>query len=637
MSQLEKKRQEQKELQKRREQFQAQMEALHQQEAQQQFELEQMTQDLQKTSLNQGYQSEPTTPPEYRDQVFPSVFSSRNNRYSSSSLTSPPGLSSRSHRSGSQLTSPPSELVQAQYSQNSTESMPSKSVPGSRRGSNDRVTAYVPETNGSARRAARYSMPVTGLRSRTHESVPEHSASMGLGSLNTTSFLFDDEEKDSATSPNAKNYIQMNDDNFPILRRDGYSGAVSCVLSRSVELADGCLQLSASSAALDLALSQSPNLEAQAASTPLARHRLSEQLLPSSSFNATVNGPANGTSIINSQKSPENFVNNRQLNRHSMEASLAAYSNSNLPGQAMANETARPSLANIHPSYSTNDVPTLKNAQVSSTDITPPKNHAQQHFHNHNASLGRIPATAISNRHSRELSGGENRRDEQVNVYQQLSSALQASAAPFGPPTTATSPVDSTPSQMVSFANAMNFQAQPFYGGYGMQMMNVGVNPMQPLANPMGFQTQVQGFQPQQNGFAQYANYGQQGRFQDSQARVMQQRRAQNGDGTSLLYPMMINTNYRSEQARYNNVQLESLQGEILALCKDQHGCRYLQKKLEERNPESVQLIFLETNQHVVELMTGQQPFVYLTFAHANEARSIRQLPLPKAIGVLQQ
>ena len=68
----------------------------------------------------------------------------------------------------------------------------------------------------------------------------------------------------------------------------------------------------------------------------------------------------------------------------------------------------------------------------------------------------------------------------------------------------------------------------------------------------------------------------------------------------------MINTKSPPEQARYNNVQLESLQGEILALCKDQHGCRYLQKKLKEHDPESVQLIFLETNQHVVELMTGQ-------------------------------
>ena len=52
---------------------------------------------------------------------------------------------------------------------------------------------------------------------------------------------------------------------------------------------------------------------------------------------------------------------------------------------------------------------------------------------------------------------------------------------------------------------------------------------------------------------------------------------------------------------------MEQLQaGEIYALCKDQHGCRYLQKKLEDNNPHYVQLIFMETNQHVVELMTGE-------------------------------
>lgn len=44
---------------------------------------------------------------------------------------------------------------------------------------------------------------------------------------------------------------------------------------------------------------------------------------------------------------------------------------------------------------------------------------------------------------------------------------------------------------------------------------------------------------------------------------------------------------------------------EIYGLCKDQHGCRYLQKKLEEKNPQHVQMIFQETHMHVVELMTG--------------------------------
>lgn len=55
---------------------------------------------------------------------------------------------------------------------------------------------------------------------------------------------------------------------------------------------------------------------------------------------------------------------------------------------------------------------------------------------------------------------------------------------------------------------------------------------------------------------------------------------------------------------KYANATLESLGGEIYALCKDQHGCRFLQKKLEDRNPDQVHMIWLETNQHVIELMT---------------------------------
>ena len=56
--------------------------------------------------------------------------------------------------------------------------------------------------------------------------------------------------------------------------------------------------------------------------------------------------------------------------------------------------------------------------------------------------------------------------------------------------------------------------------------------------------------------------------------------------------------------SRYHNMPLESFKGQIYELCKDQHGCRYLQKKLEERNPEQIHVIWLETNEHVIELMT---------------------------------
>lgn len=55
---------------------------------------------------------------------------------------------------------------------------------------------------------------------------------------------------------------------------------------------------------------------------------------------------------------------------------------------------------------------------------------------------------------------------------------------------------------------------------------------------------------------------------------------------------------------RYINMPLEQASGTIYDLCKDQHGCRYLQKQLENRNPEQIHMIWEETKHHVVELMT---------------------------------
>ena len=326
-------------------------------------------------------------------------------------------------------------------------------------------------------------------------------------------------------------------------------------------------------------------------------------------------------------------MGNARLNRHSMEANLAAYGQPTQHGQAVSNELVRPTLANIHSSYSTNDVPTLKKSNGLMSNITPPKTQAQQQFHNHNASLGRIPSSAISNRHSRELSGGDTRRDEQTNGYQQVHSGLQASAAPFGPSTTAASPVDSTPNAIAQLNNAMQFQNQAYYPAFGMQLMNMGMTPMH-MTNPMAFHNQMQGFQAQ-NGFAPYAHYGSQGRLQDSQARVMQQRRMQNGEGILNLTFSTTATNASLENARFINVKLENFQGEILGLCKDQHGCRYLQKKLEERNPEHVQMIFVETHQHVVELMTGTVSHPNVATAPTDQHRSIWQLSLSEATRIL--
>ena len=59
---------------------------------------------------------------------------------------------------------------------------------------------------------------------------------------------------------------------------------------------------------------------------------------------------------------------------------------------------------------------------------------------------------------------------------------------------------------------------------------------------------------------------------------------------------------------RFAGMRLEDLQGEIPSLCKDQHGCRYLQKKLEEGVPEHRDMIFRETFGHFPELMIGMYP-----------------------------
>jgi hypothetical protein len=81
--------------------------------------------------------------------------------------------------------------------------------------------AYPLEPANTCQSLNRYSMPVTRSRNGMHEML-------SLDQTNTARFLFGEEE--GATSPDVKNYLQMNatDDKFPILvRRDEYPGVVS--------------------------------------------------------------------------------------------------------------------------------------------------------------------------------------------------------------------------------------------------------------------------------------------------------------------------------------------------------------------------------------------------------------------------
>ncbi|XP_042480933.1 pumilio homolog 2-like [Macadamia integrifolia] len=62
------------------------------------------------------------------------------------------------------------------------------------------------------------------------------------------------------------------------------------------------------------------------------------------------------------------------------------------------------------------------------------------------------------------------------------------------------------------------------------------------------------------------------------------------------------NNNLRSLPQRYNS--MEDVIGRIYLMAKDQHGCRFLQRKFSEGTAEDVEKIFLEIIVHIVELMT---------------------------------
>jgi len=94
-------------------------------------EHQRLEQDI--TMFTTGHQSEPNTPPEYYSSV--NNYTARPNRFSASSLTSPPGLQARPHRT-SQLSSPPVTYTRP-FTSHATSTMPSKSVPASRRGSDE--------------------------------------------------------------------------------------------------------------------------------------------------------------------------------------------------------------------------------------------------------------------------------------------------------------------------------------------------------------------------------------------------------------------------------------------------------------------------------------------------------------------
>ncbi|CAI6098499.1 unnamed protein product, partial [Clonostachys chloroleuca] len=559
---LEQKKAEYERIVNQRRRFELEMQILDQRSRREAAELAQLEEEVVRVT---GHQSEPTTPPEHYS-GFPSALS-RPSRYSMSSLTSPPGFQSRSARSGSQLTSPPAGMIGgSRYGWD--DHLPSRSVPITRRNSDDEerdeAVRQDPTSHRSTHAINRYSMPVTRSRNGLYET--------GLDATNTARFLFGDEDAGAAQHANAI------DQGFPTLvRRDDQI-------------------LSASSAALDLALSSSPAPEGSVShhwSSHINRHRTQQSL-------SSINGNSSGLSEINTLSNrPASLRQSLDLKYISENASEAPS-----PGAVTPGSHAMTTPPKMQSPFSPSDGPSVKNMSGSSIQGGNANNHAQQHFHNHNASMGRIPSGVAPTRgHSRELSAESNSATarDPTHQYQSLQSALQASAAPFGPSVTTTAQQPSVPVTAPPNLNMMNgfngyyppngyVPANGVNGppaNYQMNMLNAGMQQM----NVNG----VAGGNVYPNG-----NFGAGGGYsavpfnqasqppRDSQARVIQHRRQLDNEVMS----------------RYQNMPLESFRGQIYDLCKDQHGCRYFQKKLEERNPEQVHMIWLETNMHVIELMT---------------------------------
>jgi hypothetical protein len=282
------------------------------------------------------------------------------------------------------------------------------------------------------------------------------------------------------------------------------------------------MQLSASSAALDLALSQSPGPDASSNGwSAFARNRHSQQSLPLHTAQGS------GSASTSQSNGPESPISVRPSYRHSLDMKFfdGPSESSSQVSSPSKSVTTPPKLQS---SYSANDVPTMRSATngISGANATP-NSHAQQHLHNHNASLGRIPPSAMSNRLSREMTSSENTalREAQGGSFQSIQSALQASAPPFGPSLTQGMSQAQISAAMTSPTAPQPYPVQGYYNNYNMQMMTMGMQNMQ-MSPPI---------YSQHNPYANYGNMYPQAGVRDSQARVIQQRRQNDGEGRSFM------------------------------------------------------------------------------------------------------
>ncbi|PNS14495.1 Pumilio domain-containing protein isoform B [Sphaceloma murrayae] len=509
---------------------------------------------------------DPGTPPDNQPSNMP-INPPYTNRFSTSTLASP-GFSARPSRSGSQMTSPPSEYANPYFP---NQNLPSQSVPNSQRNSDheesdeDYNFTYANVRLKAGANPNRNSMPITSNYSIT-------SFSPNLNPVNGSAFPFGDDEgrkskRSSAiltASPDSKTFLALHqtDDKFPILVRRGtdtvtaFSGPVT-PLDMSEELGQ-----------------EYPRTERSIA----ARHR---QSLPPSAIrnSATFEGVS-----LDSILSDAATVKNTAANRRSMEVKFSGLGESKRPGLLVSpQKNGMNGNSKVNSSYSTNDIPTLKSINNITHDSK-------------NTSAIQTPAEEVPQSNQTHLATNP------VPTNHSQSYFGQEAENPYRPPPQAR-PVYTGPTMFQdAIAGAASHNGTPSYSGQTQAQPQNGYTALDALSNAYNnmnvggprsahqSQWSAHGPPPYQptGSYAGYPGYGPTNgaRYPEGPGYSAPPRR-----GRESSNPIM--------QAR-----LVDLKGEIYGLCKDQHGCRFLQKKLEERTPENTRLIFEETLPHVVELMT---------------------------------
>ncbi|KAJ5445497.1 Armadillo-like helical [Penicillium cf. griseofulvum] len=559
LSSFEKKRQHIEYMREQKRRFEEDMKMLDLQHAREKLEMDQLARDLAQAGIS-GPVSEPTTPPEYRDSTVSSAFS-RPARFSTSSVTSSPGFFNAF--APSNLTSP---QAASQPVQPSIDRFAGHSVPGSRRNSekDDFLADPTSPFRSGPSAAHRYSLPSGNPNGQSHRSSISGLNGSRLDSFNVPKYLFPSEEDkphshlrelERLSTPDIKSYIKLTepDDKFPTLSRRGDSN-----------------MLSANPDAHDLANPRAPGSDNY---SNHSRHRSSHQSMPQNIHNF-------GRLDQMGSQNNEDHGNSVQTSRHGARRSMGSqisFHDDRHDETATPVPSSRPTA--LQSSYSTNDLPTIK-GNGAGIAITPPKTH-NEHMHHHNTSMGRISQNGVNNQAKTDF--------DETELYG-TQSTLHASAPPFGPQLSSPAPTNHVSSAVVQMGLPFQVPAVPAF--------NYGIQPYVGQATPINGHMQNFGGASAYNNA--YPGYGPGFRFNEPAARGSMAQRRQENDATQLT--------------RFGNYPLEHYKGELYSLCKDQHGCRYLQRKLEERNPEHVQLIFSETYMHVIELMTGMKHIQHLPF-----------------------